>query len=320
MFKHEPFSRGKKKILNWGRWQTGSVVLCSVCCVCWAKIVSLKWRVDFAPALDFPPFFCIIMINQNECLESFFFDKFIILRKIQSFASPFPKIRKWHSCFFYQNCNILIPKLIKKQHLSTFLTRSHYRMGNNKPSHFKTHYLIPVLIVVVTQIKNTGALPALHRCKAQYWLVHLIGHPADRVSRPTTCHTRAEDSIKGTPLSLVYFLLFAVRKKMEKTQESTPVVNWAREFMLAYQNSRHHRDTWRYMDENRMIEWDAMSEILNRNTENDEPDPLWEEIRSGKNKYSEFFPPKHPATRDCKCLTCDAVFGGPGLPKDQGGA
>ena len=107
---------------------------------------------------------------------------------------------------------------------------------------------------------------------------------------------------------------------MEKTQESTPVVNWAREFMLAYQNSRHHRDTWRYMDENRMIEWDAMSEILNRNTENDEPDPLWEEIRSGKNKYSEFFPPKHPATRDCKCLTCDAVFGGPGLPKDKGGA
>ena len=53
MFKHEPFSRGKKKILNWGRWPTGSVVLCSVCCVCSAKVVSLKWRVDFAPALDF---------------------------------------------------------------------------------------------------------------------------------------------------------------------------------------------------------------------------------------------------------------------------
>ena len=129
---------------------------------------------------------------------------------------------------------------------------------------------------------------------------------------PIHLHAR-KDRSRNT--ILLCFLLFAV-------MESKPVVNWATEFMLAYQNSRHHRDTWKYMDENRMREWDAMGEILNKNTDNDEPDPLWEEIRSGKNKalLSEASTPKHPAKPGCKCFTCDMVFGGPGLPKDQGGA
>ena len=92
MFKHEPFSRGKKKILNWGRWPTGSVVLCSVCCVCVCVCVFSQscfaqvtgW---LCTCIRFPPFFCIIKINQNQCLESFFFwqvhylEKDSILRK-----------------------------------------------------------------------------------------------------------------------------------------------------------------------------------------------------------------------------------------------
>ena len=168
---------------------------------CFAEVTGL-----LCTCIRFPPFFCIIKINQNQCLESFFFDKFIILRKIQSFASPFPKIRKWHSCFFYQNCNILIPKLIKKQHLSTFLTRSHYRMGNNKPSHFKTHYLIPVFIVVVTQIKP-------HRCIACF--ASLQGAILTRASHWTPrwrCiqayympHTRRRQHQRNTSLSFIFY-------------------------------------------------------------------------------------------------------------------
>ena len=150
-----------------------------------------------------------------------FFDKFIILRKIQSFASPFPKIRKWHSCFFYQNCNILIPKLIKKQHLSTFLTRSHYRMGNNKPSHFKTHYLIPVFIVVVTQIKTQ--VHCLLCIAARRNTDSRISLDTPLTVYPGLLHaTHAPKTASKEHLSLVYFLLFAVRKKWKRRRNPHP--------------------------------------------------------------------------------------------------
>ena len=141
MFQNEPFSRGKKK--SWTNLADRLLLLFYVLSAVYDQSKLFRC-ISFK--VHFPPFFCIIKINHDLCLESFFFDMFIILRNIQSFTSPFRKIRKWHMCFFIKDCNILISKLIRKHHLSTFLTRSHYGLGNDKPLHFKTHYMIVVLI------------------------------------------------------------------------------------------------------------------------------------------------------------------------------